>query len=79
MERIRKVKERMEIHLKDGRRGEMMRDGIYIAIVGPPNAGKSSLINRIGIMSCYCKEILILLTIKRIDRLPSFLPYRVFI
>jgi tRNA modification GTPase len=34
-------------HLADGHRGERLRDGIMVAIIGPPNAGKSSLINRI--------------------------------
>jgi tRNA modification GTPase len=35
-------------HLADGRRGERLRDGISVAIVGPPNAGKSSLLNQLS-------------------------------
>ncbi len=35
----------MAQHLDDGRRGERLRQGLMIAIVGPPNAGKSSLLN----------------------------------
>jgi len=38
----------IERHLADNRRGERLRDGISVAIVGPPNAGKSSLINKIA-------------------------------
>ncbi len=32
-------------HLDDGGRGERIREGLMVAIIGPPNAGKSSLLN----------------------------------
>ncbi len=35
-------------HLDDGRRGERLRDGILVAIIGAPNAGKSSLLNTLA-------------------------------
>lgn len=35
----------MQKQLQDARRGELIREGLQIAIVGPPNAGKSSLFN----------------------------------
>jgi tRNA modification GTPase len=37
----------IERHLADGHRGERLRDGIVVAIIGPPNAGKSSLLNKL--------------------------------
>ncbi len=35
----------MDAHLADRRRGERLRDGLGVAIIGAPNAGKSSLFN----------------------------------
>ncbi|HWA91288.1 MAG TPA: tRNA uridine-5-carboxymethylaminomethyl(34) synthesis GTPase MnmE [Rhizomicrobium sp.] len=35
-------------HLDDQGRGERLRDGLHIAVVGPPNAGKSSLVNALA-------------------------------
>jgi tRNA modification GTPase len=35
-------------HLDDAGRGEALREGVRLAIVGPPNAGKSSLLNALA-------------------------------
>jgi tRNA modification GTPase len=44
----RTLREEIARALADDRRGERMRDGLTVAIAGPPNAGKSSLLNRLA-------------------------------
>lgn len=41
------LKRQIELHLKNASKGELLRSGIDIALLGAPNAGKSSLLNRI--------------------------------
>lgn len=43
--KIQYLREAMELQLTDQRRGEITREGMRIAILGPPNAGKSTLLN----------------------------------
>jgi tRNA modification GTPase len=42
------LRDTIEEHLDDDHRGERLRDGFQVILVGPPNAGKSSLINALS-------------------------------
>ena len=44
----RELRDEIAAVLADGRRGERLREGLVVAIAGPPNAGKSTLLNRIA-------------------------------
>jgi tRNA modification GTPase len=45
---VARIAAEIAAHLADNRRGERLRDGVAVAIVGPPNAGKSSLMNALA-------------------------------
>lgn len=44
---IQALTRRIDVHLQNASKGELLRNGISIALLGPPNAGKSSLLNRV--------------------------------
>lgn len=46
--KLRLLLAEMRAHLADGHRGEIVREGVQVSIVGPPNAGKSSLLNALA-------------------------------
>ena len=45
---VEELKAQLLVHLADARRGERLRDGLMVAIIGAPNAGKSSLLNALA-------------------------------
>lgn len=45
---LTEIKEEITHFLADGHRGERLRDGLAVAVLGPPNAGKSSLVNALA-------------------------------
>jgi tRNA modification GTPase len=45
---VRSLHAEIATHLDDGRRGEKLREGLFFAITGAPNVGKSSLINALA-------------------------------
>jgi len=45
---VTEILDEIRVHLNDDRRGEILRDGFYLTVIGPPNSGKSSLINALA-------------------------------
>lgn len=48
MPKIEELRAEIAAHLDDNRRGERLRSGVTVAIIGAPNAGKSSLLNALA-------------------------------
>lgn len=45
---VEEIIEQIQSHVDDSGRGEMVREGLFLTVIGPPNAGKSSLINALA-------------------------------
>jgi tRNA modification GTPase len=48
LDALKSLATELRAHLADNRRGERLREGLHAVILGAPNAGKSSLLNRLA-------------------------------
>src|SRR5690606_8051842 len=48
VERLERVQGLLDALLAESERGQRLVDGLHVVIVGPPNAGKSSLLNALA-------------------------------
>ncbi|KAF3483712.1 tRNA modification GTPase GTPBP3 [Arthroderma uncinatum] len=46
-EQVHKLLRQIDLHIENASKGELLRSGIKIALLGAPNAGKSSLLNQV--------------------------------
>jgi tRNA modification GTPase len=42
------IVQEIQKHMDDSQRGELVREGVFLTLIGPPNAGKSSLLNALA-------------------------------
>lgn len=46
--RASEISQQIQKHIDDSGRGEALREGLRLTVIGPPNAGKSSLVNALA-------------------------------